>query len=117
MTRVGLTKARQIIHDARNKRGALFFEILPGPAFCYASSDMFWHIYCVLFSGTYYHGCGTCRMSDDGKGVVDSCLRVRGVGSLRIADASVFPTIPSGPIAAICMAVGLYAAELLTTKM
>jgi hypothetical protein len=38
--------------------------------------------------------------------VVDSKLRVRGVLNLRVADASVFPMIPSGPTSAICMAVG-----------
>ena len=39
-------------------------------------------------------------------GVVDESLRVNGVSGLRVADASVFPCIPSGPIAAVCMAVG-----------
>ena len=38
--------------------------------------------------------------------VVDAELRVLGVVGLRIADASVFPSIPSGPISAVCMAVG-----------
>jgi hypothetical protein len=38
--------------------------------------------------------------------VVDSELRVRGVLNLRVADASVFPSIPSGPTSATCMAVG-----------
>ena len=45
---------------------------------------------------TYHHACGTCRMGTDGKAVVDSELRVRGVGGLRIADASVMPTVPTG---------------------
>ena len=45
--------------------------------------------------------------------VVDPELRVYGVSGLRIADASVFPAIPSGPIAAVCMAVGEGAARLL----
>lgn len=46
--------------------------------------------------------------------VVDTHLRVRGVIGLRIADASVFPSIPSGPIAATVMAVAEAAAELLS---
>ncbi|MGQ3053904.1 MAG: GMC family oxidoreductase [Roseateles sp.] len=47
---------------------------------------------------TIFHPVGTCRMGrkDDEGAVVDSRLRVRGVAGLRIADASVMPTITSG---------------------
>ena len=47
---------------------------------------------------TIFHPVGTCRMgrADDADAVVDSELRVRGVAGLRIADASVMPTITSG---------------------
>ena len=47
---------------------------------------------------TIFHPVGTCRMgrADDPAAVVDSELRVRGVAGLRIADASVMPTITSG---------------------
>jgi choline dehydrogenase len=47
---------------------------------------------------TIFHPVGTCRMGadDDGLAVVDSRLRVRGIAGLRIADASVMPTITSG---------------------
>jgi hypothetical protein len=47
------------------------------------------------------------------RGVVDARLRVRGVRALRVADASVFPRIPTAPIAATCMAVAAAAAEFL----
>jgi choline dehydrogenase len=63
---------------------------------------------------TYFHACGTCRMSHEpSAGVVDENLIVHGYQKLRIADASVIPTIPAGPISAVCMAIGLRAAELL----
>jgi len=44
---------------------------------------------------TFFHTCGTCAMGDGEDAVVDPMLRVRGVDGLRIADASVIPTIPS----------------------
>lgn len=46
---------------------------------------------------TVFHLIGTCRMGpvDDPLAVVDPQLRVRGVAGLRIADASVMPTMPS----------------------
>ncbi len=47
---------------------------------------------------TIFHPVGTCKMGPDGDGmaVVDERLRVRGVGGLRVVDASVMPTITSG---------------------
>jgi 5-(hydroxymethyl)furfural/furfural oxidase len=48
-------------------------------------------------AGTF-HVCGTCRMgrADDGDAVVDNQGRVRGVAGLRVADASIMPSIPRG---------------------
>lgn len=43
-----------------------------------------------------YHPVGTCKMGSDDAAVVDERLRVRGIDALRVADASVMPTIPSG---------------------
>ena len=45
---------------------------------------------------TIFHPIGTCKMGDDSKAVVDARLRVHGVERLRVADASVMPTITSG---------------------
>jgi choline dehydrogenase-like flavoprotein len=45
---------------------------------------------------TIFHPVGTCRMGADPDSIVDPQLRVRGVSGLRIADASVMPTITSG---------------------
>ena len=48
--------------------------------------------------GTVYHYAGTCRMGTDGDAVVDPQLRVRGVQSLRVIDASIMPEITSANI-------------------
>jgi len=43
-----------------------------------------------------HHPVGTCRMGEDPMAVVDSRLRVRGLGGLRVIDASVMPTVTTG---------------------
>lgn len=52
-----------------------------------------------------WHACGTCRMgrADDRLAVVNNAGRVYGVNGLRVADASVMPTIPSANINASVM--------------
>jgi choline dehydrogenase len=45
---------------------------------------------------TIFHPVGTCRMGSDARAVVDDRLRVGGVASLRVVDASIMPTITSG---------------------
>ena len=48
--------------------------------------------------GGTFHVCGTCRMGgpDDPGAVVDPSGRVRGIGGLRVVDASIMPTVPRG---------------------
>lgn len=61
---------------------------------------------------TAWHTVGTCRMGTTGQGVVDARLRVHGVGGLRVADASVMPTIVSSNTNAPAMMIGEKAADL-----
>ncbi len=65
-------------------------------------------------ASTVWHPVGTCRMGRDPMAVVDPELRVHGADRLRIADASVMPTIPAGNTAAATMMIGERAADLLT---
>lgn len=63
---------------------------------------------------TVFHQCGTCRMGTDPKtSVVDQRLRVHGVEGLRVADASIFPGIPSGNTNAPAIMVGERASDLI----
>ena len=65
------------------------------------------------FAETAYHPIGTCRMGPGSNTVVDDHLRVHGIAGLRVADASIFPTMPSGNTNAPSILVGEKAAELL----
>ncbi len=64
---------------------------------------------------TVYHPCGTCRMGSDAAAVLDPQLRVRGIGGLRVADASAFPTIPTTNIQPAVMMLAERAAQFLRT--
>jgi choline dehydrogenase len=65
-------------------------------------------------SQTAYHPVGTCRMGPAGKStVVDDKLRVHGIAGLRVADASIFPTMPSGNTNAPSIMVGEKCADIL----
>jgi choline dehydrogenase len=62
---------------------------------------------------SYFHPAGTCAMGSGEEAVVDAELRVRGVKGLRIADASVMPTIPSANTNAPSIMIGEFASRLL----
>jgi choline dehydrogenase len=68
-------------------------ESSPGPD---VQSDAQLLDYARKFGNTLYHPVGTCRMGMDARAVVDSRLRVHGIDSLRVIDASVMPTLTTG---------------------
>ncbi|MFF4346186.1 GMC family oxidoreductase [Streptomyces sp. NPDC001530] len=88
-------------------RGA---EVQPGPG---VQDDEHLRAYLRRNLRSYGHYTGTCRMGSDEGAVVDSDLRVRGVQGLRVADASVMPSIVSANTNATVYAIAERAADLL----
>ncbi|MEU1898000.1 GMC oxidoreductase [Nocardiopsis dassonvillei] len=87
-------------------------EVAPGPG---VQSDEELSEYGRRAAHTVYHPAGTCRMGavDDDGAVVDPRLRVRGLRGLRVADASVFPTLPTPNPMVMVLALGERAADLI----
>ncbi len=98
---ISATALRQVIEE----------ELLPGPE---VTTDKQLNVFVQNNAWTVFHQCGTCRMGDDAiTSVVDARLRVHGVHGLRIADASVFHTIPTGNTNAPAIMVGERAADFI----
>ncbi len=69
--------------------------------------------FCQKTAHAALHPSGTCRMGHDDMAVVDPQLRVRGIERLRVADASIMPTLISGNPNSVCIMIGERAAEFL----
>jgi choline oxidase len=91
-------------------------EVAPGVD-CDSDNDLGHYIRATL--STVHHPAGTARMGDPGDEatVVDPQLRVRGVQRLRVADASIFPALPSVNPCLTCMMVGERAAEIISESL
>ena len=67
----------------------------------------------ISSAGTMYHPTSTARMGSDESAVVSPDLRVRGIGGLRVADASVLPSVTTVPPYLTCLTVGERCAQLI----
>jgi choline dehydrogenase len=85
-------------------------EVIPGPN---ATSRRDLVDLARTASASFGHAVGTAKIGSDSDAVVDSNLRVHGVRGLRVADASVMPTIVCGPTNAPSIMIGGRAAELI----
>jgi choline dehydrogenase len=81
-------------------------EYLPGPR---VQTDDDWLAFCREAGSTVFHPTSTCRMGT----VVDEQLRVKGIVGLRVIDASVMPSVPSGNINASVLALAEKGADLI----
>jgi len=88
----GMKIAREICASPAMKR-YIVEENVPGAA-CHSDDELL--DYARRTGATLYHPVGTCRMGPDPMAVVDEELRVRGVGGLRVVDASIMPRLTSG---------------------
>ncbi|MFO1026203.1 MAG: choline dehydrogenase [Acetobacteraceae bacterium] len=88
----GMKIGRRIINNAvLDKYRA--FEMNPGDKI---QTDAEWLQWARETGQTTYHVIGTCKMGPDPMAVVDDTLRVHGIEGLRVVDASIMPTVPSG---------------------
>jgi choline dehydrogenase len=107
----GLRRADRVLH-APAFRGVVGDYIVPAGGGSMTEADR--HVAALeQYAHTMYHPVGTCRMGSDAASVVDPELRVRGVDGVRVADASVMPTIIRGHTHAPALVIGEKAAELI----
>lgn len=106
----GTRLVRQIA-DTDALQAVIETELLPGAE---ADSDAAIAAYIKEKSWTVFHQCSTCRMGrDPATSVVDPRLKVHGLDGLRVADASIFPSIPTGNTNAPAIMVGEKASDLI----
>jgi choline dehydrogenase len=89
-------------------------EQYPGPD---ATSEAAVRDYVRRTAITYHHQSGTCKMGTDVDAVVDPTLRVHGLDGVRVADASIMPTITTGNTNAPSIMIGERAADFLSGEL
>ncbi|MBZ9719666.1 GMC family oxidoreductase N-terminal domain-containing protein [Mesorhizobium sp. AD1-1] len=108
----GLKLARRIL-GAPSMRALGFRELAPGDG---DRSNAELERHARSFAKTVYHPAGTCKMGTDDMAVVDNRLRVIGVPRLRVADASIMPTLVSGNTNAPCIMIAERCADFLLAR-
>lgn len=102
--------AREVYRASPLANGWGLTELAPGPDVKTRAQLTDWT---VANTGSYYHFAGSCKMGTDDMAVVDPQLRVRGIDGLRVADASVMPTLVSANPHTTVLMIAERAAELI----
>ncbi len=92
---VQMLKITREIFSSKAWKDTLDGELLPGPVY---KTDRDLRKFSRERCDSYHHQAGSCKMGVDSMAVVDTKLKVFGVEGLRVADASVMPTIVTGNI-------------------
>jgi choline dehydrogenase len=109
----GLKLLRRLLADQQLAR-FVESEMLPGPG---VTSDAELLDFARRHGGTVFHPTSTCKMGIDPMAVVDPELRVCGIEGLRVADASVMPTVVSGNTNAATIMIGEKLADMLRREV
>jgi choline dehydrogenase len=88
-------------------------ETRPGPD---VQDDEALRSYIRNSCATAFHPVGTCKMGRDSMAVVDPQLRVHGISGLRVADASIMPSLIGGNTAAPAVMIGEKASDMILDK-
>ncbi|MCF2491007.1 GMC family oxidoreductase [Dyadobacter sp. CY347] len=104
-----LSKAVELVRKLANT--PKFLELNGGEMVPGADADI--EAFVRSQSTTIWHPAGTCKMGNDTMSVVDSKLKVHGIQNLRVADASVMPTVTSGNTVAACFMIGEKASDMI----
>jgi choline dehydrogenase len=108
-----MTAALRLARDIGSARALTPFrdkELFPGPD---TRTDADCHAYLRSTVTSYFHPVGTCAIGTDKMSVADPHLTVHGIAHLRVADASVMPSLVSGNTNAAVLAIAERAASLL----
>ncbi|MDC0196335.1 GMC family oxidoreductase N-terminal domain-containing protein [Gammaproteobacteria bacterium] len=106
---LGVRKVREIMNQQSISR-YIVREVRPGSG---SNGDEDILDFLENSGRTSYHPVGTCRMGSDDEAVVDPRLKVKGVESLRVADASIMPTLVSGNTNAPVIMIGEKASDMI----
>ena len=109
----GLMLIRQILANP-HMQTFIASEFQPGPQ---VESDEQLLDYARRRGGTVYHPTSTCKMGSDPMAVVDAELRVHGIEGLRVADASIMPTVVSGNTNAATIMIGEKLADMVRQRV
>jgi choline dehydrogenase len=109
-TLLGAVKLIERLFKAPALAALVTGDRVPNPV---PANDEEWREFIRNKTNPVYHAAGTCRMGTDAQAVVDPHLRVRGIKGLRVADASIMPSLTSGNINAPTIMIGERAADLI----